>query len=176
MDALKQTACAAIDQQADQLHKLSSEIWELKELAFEEHKSHATLTQFLRGAGFVVEPRHKLDTAFVARWGNFDTHQEGKPHVAVICEYDALPGIGHACGHNLIAEIGVAAGLGIKAALQAANHDLGKLSVIGTPAEEAGGGKIDLLKAGVFDDVDVAMMCHPGPFSDARPIFLGGKR
>ncbi|GFR84976.1 peptidase M20 domain-containing protein 2-like [Elysia marginata] len=177
MDQLKQVACDTIDQWAGRLNQLSQDIWHHRELAFEEFKSHDTLTQFLTSAGFTVEPRHKLETAFVAWCGNCGIHgKDKKPHVALICEYDALPDIGHACGHNLIAEVGVAAGLGIKHALDTSGQHLGKLSIIGTPAEEGGGGKIDLLNAGVFDDVDVTLMCHPGPFTDARPIFLGGKR
>lgn len=106
-----------------------------------------------------MDRKYKCDTAFRAVLGE-SSHG---PHVAVICEYDALPGIGHACGHNLIAETGVAAGLGIKAAFEAAGKPLGKLSVIGTPAEEGGGGKIVLLEQGVFDGIDIAMMSHPAP-------------
>ncbi|CAG5128470.1 unnamed protein product [Candidula unifasciata] len=184
MDSLKQIACDAIDKERAHLFELSTEIWHHKELAFEEHKSHATLTQFLEQRGFIVQRHYKLETAFLAQYErpkqsqkhnvcNFTDH---KPHIAVLCEYDALPDIGHACGHNLIAELGVAAALGIKAVLDQADEDLGKLSVIGTPAEEGGGGKIDLINAGVFDDVDVAIMAHPAPFTDARPVFIGGKK
>ncbi|GFN86319.1 peptidase m20 domain-containing protein 2 [Plakobranchus ocellatus] len=180
MDKLKQIACKVIDDESEQLQMISNEIWQHRELAFLELKSHASLTQVLEDKGFDVERHHKLETAFVARWGDNEDesskNNSKKPHIAVICEYDALPDIGHACGHNLIAEIGVGAGLAIKTAMQQSELSLGKLSIIGTPAEEAGGGKIDLLKAGVFDDVDVAMMSHPAPFTDARPIFLGGKR
>ena len=81
MDALKQVACDAVDSQAGSLHDLSKEIWQHRELAFEEHKSHATLTRFLQEAGFTVEAHYKLETAFVARWGNFSANQ-GKPFVA----------------------------------------------------------------------------------------------
>ncbi|BFY98174.1 hypothetical protein BsWGS_01214 [Bradybaena similaris] len=179
MDTLKKIACDAIDKETAQLFDLSQEIWHHKELAFEEHKSHGTLTQFLEERGFIVQRHHKLETAFLAQWERSKkprTDNDHKPHIAVLCEYDALPDIGHACGHNLIAELGVAAALGIKAAMDHAEKDLGKLSVIGTPAEEGGGGKIDLINAGVFDDVDVVMMAHPAPFSDARPVFIGGKK
>lgn len=85
------------------------------------------------------------------------------PTVAVLCEMDALPGIGHGCGHNLIAESGIAAGLGIKEALERTSLQ-GKLVVMGTPAEEVGGGKIDMINAGCFKDVDVCLMLHPAPF------------
>lgn len=179
MDDLKQAACGVIDQWSDRLNQLSQDIWNLKELAFEEHKSHDVLVQFLKSIGFAVEPHYKLETAFVARatWeGKSGTGGGRPPHVALICEYDALPEIGHACGHNLIAEVGVAAGLAVKHSLDTSGQYPGKLSILGTPAEEGEGGKIHLIQDGVFDDVDVALMCHPGPFTDARPVFLGSKR
>ena len=87
----------------------------------------------------------------------------GVPNVCVICEYDALPEIGHACGHNLIAEAGVAAGIGVKAYLESTGTTAGTVTVIGTPAEEGGGGKAYLIEKGGFDGVDVAMMVHPAP-------------
>ena len=82
------------------------------------------------------------------------------PTIAVLCEYDALPGIGHGCGHNLIAEAGVAVAIGIKSAIEA-KPDLGHLVVLGTPAEEGSGGKIDLINGGCFKDVDFCLMAHP---------------
>ena len=123
MDSLKQAACDAIDEAAKELHVLSQDLWNNPELKFEEHYAHETITRFLEGKGFAVEKKYKLDTAFRATVGTSDSG----PHVAVMCEYDALPGIGHACGHNLIAESGVAAGLGIKAALEKAGKPLGKV-------------------------------------------------
>lgn len=125
---------------------------------FEEHTAHRVLTDFLEKEGFAVERGFLgIATAFRARFGS------GRPNVCVICEYDALPEIGHACGHNLIAEAGVAAGLGIKAFLEASGKQ-GMVTVMGTPAEEGGGGKISLINDGAFQDVDVAMMAHPAPF------------
>lgn len=159
MADLKQVACSAIDKQAEDLSLLSKEIWDHPELNFNEVYSHDYLTKFLEDRGFPVDRKYRNETAFRAVLGD---HSSG-PHVAVLCEYDALPEIGHACGHNLIAEVGVAAGIGIKAAFEKAGKPLGKLSVIGTPGEEGGGGKIILLEEGVFDDVDVAMMSHPAP-------------
>ena len=94
-----------------------------------------------------------LPTAFTARAGDGNG-----PNVAIICEYDALPGVGHACGHNVIAAIGAGAGIAAAAALPGRT---GRLVVIGAPAEEGGGGKVDLLERGAFDDVDVAFMVHP---------------
>lgn len=124
------------------------------ELNFEEHHAHEVLVGLLDAAGLAVEPHaYGLETAFVARAGSGDG-----PMVAILCEYDALPGLGHACGHNVIAAVG--AGAGIIAAHVVDELD-GRLLVIGTPAEEGGGGKIDLLEAGAFDGVDVALMVHP---------------
>ncbi|XP_071113844.1 peptidase M20 domain-containing protein 2-like [Haliotis cracherodii] len=164
---LKDAACVEIDRYADELNKVSHAIWEKPELNFEEINAHKVLTDFLEKHGFEVERNYKLDTGFRAVFGQDGTG----PHVAVLCEYDALPEIGHACGHNLIAEVGVAAGLGVKAALQATGTG-GKLTVLGTPAEEGGGGKIDFINAKVFDDVDIAMMAHPSPMATAFPYCL----
>ncbi|HMX65322.1 MAG TPA: amidohydrolase, partial [Microthrixaceae bacterium] len=100
----------------------------------------------------VTRHAHGLDTAFVAEAGS-----EG-PTVAVICEYDALPGVGHACGHNVIAAAGLGAGL---AAAELADALGGRVRVIGTPAEEGGGGKVFMLRDGAFDGVDAAVMVHP---------------
>ena len=163
---LKKLASTVIEENADGLRKISDEIWSCPELNYEEHKAHEVLTNFLEGKGFSVERSYTgLETAFRATFGS------GKPNVCVICEYDALPGIGHACGHNLIAEAGVAAGLGLKAALECSNAPKGRLTVMGTPAEEGGGGKIKLIKNGAFDDVDIAMMAHPTPSSAINPTW-----
>ena len=125
------------------------------ELAFVEHNSAAILREWLAEEGFAVQsPVAGMDTAFVATIG------ERGPHIAVMAEYDALPGLGHGCGHNLIAAGGVLAGIAAAAALKASGMP-GRLSVIGTPAEEGGGGKALELEAGVFDDVDAALMFHP---------------
>jgi len=94
------------------------------------------------------------------------------PNACVICEYDALPGVGHACGHNLIAEAGIAAALGIKAALETHSSPKGLLTVMGTPAEEGGGGKIKLIEKGAFEKIDIAMMVHPTPVNVVRAKFL----
>ena len=99
----KQGAVEAIESEAAALRELSSEIWSQPELAFTEKHAHALLTRFLEERGWEVEREFTLETAFRARWGE---RREGGADVAVLCEYDALPGIGHACGHNLIAEAG----------------------------------------------------------------------
>ena len=104
MDAIaKKQAAEAIDNSASPLKELSSDIWSHPELDYQEKHAHALLTQFLEDRGFQVEREFTLSTAFRATWG---TRQPGGGNVAVICEYDALPDIGHACGHNLIAEAG----------------------------------------------------------------------
>jgi amidohydrolase len=139
---------------ADRLIAVAHDIAAHPELNFEERHAHEVLVSLLDDAGLKVEPHaHGLDTAFVARAGSGNG-----PTVAILCEYDALPGVGHACGHNVIAAVG--AGAGIIAAHVVDELD-GRLVVVGTPAEEGGGGKVDLLEAGAFADVDVALMVHP---------------
>ncbi|GIU88954.1 MAG: hypothetical protein KatS3mg010_0053 [Acidimicrobiia bacterium] len=160
MDA-KQAARDAIDRAAGDLVALSHRIHAHPELKFEETRASAWTAGVLADAGLPVEPGIcDLPTAFASRVGT------GPLHVAICAEYDALPGIGHACGHNVIAA--AAAGAGI--ALAPLVDDLGiTVSVIGTPAEEGGGGKILLLERGAFDGVHASMMVHPAPFDDLRP-------
>lgn len=149
----KQRACAAVERQRTQLLELSARIHECPELRFEEHRSSAWLTEYLSGLGFTIErPAYGLSTAFDARKGT------GKPRVAILCEYDALPGIGHACGHNIIATAGVGAAAALADVLPETG---GTLVVLGTPAEEGGGGKILMAQAGAFTEIDAAMMVHP---------------
>lgn len=171
-DRLKQIACQAIDDAADDLNELSQQIWSHPETADKEFFAHDVLTKFLHDHGFpCVDKKYLLETAFRAKFGKHDAQG---PHVAVLCEYDALPEIGHACGHNLIAEVGIATGLALKAVLS--NCDtLGTLTVLGTPAEEEDGGKVRLLKAGAFDDVDVAMMAHPSKYELLKPNYIAMK-
>eukprot|EP00058_Branchiostoma_floridae_P002591 XP_002588079.1 hypothetical protein BRAFLDRAFT_83080 [Branchiostoma floridae] len=162
VDDLKAKSIAAVLACASDLYDLSQEIWKNPELAFKEHHAHKVLTDFLEKQGFRVDRHYKLETAFRAVYG-----KDGGVHVCVICEYDALPGIGHGCGHNLIAEVGVAAGIAIKTAIQDLKQPV-KLTVMGTPAEEWGSGKIFLIKDGCFKDVDFAMMAHPFTFNVSR--------
>jgi amidohydrolase len=153
IERLKEDACRRVDAERDALVALSQRIHEHPELKFEEHRAAAWLCEFLAAQGFVVEPRaYGLDTAFAARIG------EGNPRVAILCEYDALPGIGHACGHNIIAAAGVGAAAGLGALI---GDTGGSVVVLGTPAEEGGGGKIIMARRGAFADVDAAMMVHP---------------
>jgi amidohydrolase len=151
--AVKQRVLDEVDRLADRLVEVSHEIHAHPELCFEEHTAHRILTDELERGGLPVSRgAYELPTAFDARVGT-----EG-PTVAVLCEYDALPGIGHACGHNIIA----AAGLGAALVLAGLADELGgRLAVLGTPAEEGGGGKVFMIERGAFAGVDAAMMVHP---------------
>ncbi len=237
MEALKLSASASIHACAAELQALGTEIWEHPELNYEEYQAHDLLTSYLERKGFAVQRSYShLETAFRASFGS------GQPNVCVVCEYDALPEMGHACGHNLIAEAAVAVGLGVKAALEGANSPgwlkqapppgltavtlssettppglpgatpppeatppgltaatlssettppglpgatpppeatppglQGTITILGTPAEEGGGGKILLMKNGVFEDFDAVLMVHPGPYSVVRPLFKAVK-
>ena len=146
----------AIDKLQPKLIDLSERIHRHPETKFEEYQASQWLSETAEAAGFRVEkPIGGLETAFRA---SYSGSGEG-PIIALLAEYDALPKLGHACGHNLIAT----ASLGAALSLQAVMDKLpGSVQLIGTPGEEGGGGKVILTKAGVFDDVDVAMMFHPG--------------
>jgi amidohydrolase len=151
---LKRAACAAVDQRRDALLEISRAIHAQPELSFQEHSAAALLVAALRRAGLVVEAgAYGLETAFAAEVGAPDA-----PCVALLAEYDALPEIGHACGHNLIATAAVGAGLAL-ASLGAALP--GRVRVLGTPAEEQGGGKERMARRGAFEGVGAAMMMHP---------------
>ena len=164
---LKTVSSSAVDASARDLNALSLEIWKNPELGYKEFKAHQLLTDFLERKGFKVERSFGgLETAFRATFGS------GRPNVCVISEYDALPEIGHACGHNLIAEAGVAAGLGLKAALECDGAPKGMVTVLGTPAEEGGGEKAKLIEKGAFEATDLAMMVHPSSYSSLAPGFL----
>lgn len=174
MHALKSAAVSAIDGMAEDLNKLSQKIWSKPELAFQEHSAHSLLTDFLEKQGFEVSKSTPLETSFISRYKNPSSNATGNnfPRVGVMCEFDALPEIGHACGHNLIAEAGIAAAIGVKAALQYDPNMQGEIVVFGTPAEESGGGKVKMIKAGCFSQVDVCMMVHPYAHDLPDPIVL----
>ncbi|CAN7940519.1 unnamed protein product, partial [Ixodes hexagonus] len=150
--------------EAEALNKLGEYLWENPELNFKETKAHDYITQFLESEGFQVQRHYILPTAFRAEFQGAGSAVTG-PTVVIMCEYDALPNIGHACGHNLIAECSVAAGTAVKAVLEHETSLQGKVVVLGTPAEEGGQGKVYLLEGGAFDGADVAMMAHPTTFN-----------
>ena len=154
MNALKDTIAKAVDRLGDDLEKLSHQIHDNPELGYHEVKAAAWLTEFLDGQGFTVERGVAgVETAFRATLETGDG-----PTIALLCEYDALPQFGHACGHNVIATAGVGAGAGLAAVRD--RLPKGRIQVVGTPAEEGGGGKVRLINAGVFRGVDAAMMVH----------------
>ncbi|KAF8481373.1 hypothetical protein JB92DRAFT_3149256 [Gautieria morchelliformis] len=150
---------AEIDKHSSDLSDLSLKIHNHPELRFEEKYAHDTLTAFMSSHGFSVTQHYLgLDTAWKATF----SHGSGGPVIGVNSEMDALPGIGHACGHNLIAIVGVAVSLAIKAALQKHNVS-GDIVLLGTPGEEGGGGKVILLERGGYKEMDACVMAHPGP-------------
>ncbi|KAF3702529.1 Peptidase M20 domain-containing protein 2 Aminoacylase-1-like protein 2 [Channa argus] len=161
---LKHRVGSCIDEAESKLHSLSQDIWSCPELAYEERKAHDKLVKFFsQEDGWRVDSHFKLETAFRASWVVGGREQEDVVNVGFLCEYDALPTIGHACGHNLIAEVGAAAALGLKAALETTKGlpVRVQVTVLGTPAEEHGGGKIDMLREGAFEGLDVVFMAHP---------------
>ena len=154
-DELRTRVDGAIESARDELVALSRDIHAHPELNYEEHHAAAVLSDWLEARGFAVERGvGGVPTAFSA---TVEGTGDG-PTIALLAEYDALPGIGHGCGHNLIAISNVGAGLG---AQSAAEQLPGRIVVLGTPAEEGGGGKVRMLEAGVFDPVDVALSSHP---------------
>jgi amidohydrolase len=152
--ALKSRALAAIDAHAAELIALSHRIHACPEIAYQEVQASGWLTDALRVQGFDVTPGIAgLPTAFRAVAGS------GHPAVAILAEYDALPGIGHGCGHNIIATAALGAGIGVRAVIDQLE---GSVQVIGTPAEEVYGGKVAMIREGAFDGLDAAIMTHPG--------------
>ncbi|KAK3900814.1 allantoate permease [Staphylotrichum tortipilum] len=155
-----------IDLLSPELRQVNKSLHSHPETAYEEVFAHKTLAEFLESRGFAVK-RHAygLDTAFEATFGS------GGRHVVFCAEYDALPGIGHACGHNLIATSSLAAFLAAARVLSETKTP-GRLRLLGTPAEEGGGGKIELIKAGAFDppeDISAAIMAHPAGSQQPDP-------
>ncbi|KAJ8596035.1 hypothetical protein M405DRAFT_871522 [Rhizopogon salebrosus TDB-379] len=147
-----------IDSLSTDLRVLSLDIHDHPEIKFEERYAHDAYTSFLEKCGFEVTRHHFLETAWVATY----THGKGGRVLGVNSEMDALPGIGHACGHNLIGIAGVVVACAAKAAMELLNID-GKVVLLGTPAEEGGYGKVKLWEKGAYKEMDVCLMCHPGP-------------
>ncbi|WP_127537415.1 M20 family metallopeptidase [Paenibacillus illinoisensis] len=152
---MKQNIKDVVDQLDPQLRELSLRIHANPELSFGEVQAQQWLTEPLEAAGFQVEKGISgLPTSFRAVWEG----QADGPTIALLAEYDALPRIGHACGHNLIGTSAVGAAMALKKAFPELP---GRIIVLGTPAEEEGGGKIIMANDGVFDGIDAVMMCHP---------------
>ncbi|HEX4867617.1 MAG TPA: M20 family metallopeptidase [Acidimicrobiales bacterium] len=161
---LKDRLRAEVEARRDVLLAASHDIHAHPETNYEERFAHDLLADRLEAEGLAVE-RHAFGvaTAFVATAGT------AGPAVAVLCEYDALPGLGHACGHNIIAAAGLGAGL---AAARLAEEAGGRVVVLGTPAEEGGGGKIQMIRAGALDGVDAALMVHPAGAELTRMVTI----
>jgi len=165
IDKAKERAKVAVAEAGEMLVEVSRDIHEHPELALKETRAAKLLSDTLEGQGFAVERSvYGIETAFRGTWG------EGPVTVAYLLEYDALPGIGHACGHNLIATAGLGGAIGLKGAVSPTDV---RLVVLGTPAEEDIGGKQLLLDKGAFDGVDAALMVHPAPVEIADPYMFG---
>ncbi len=161
---IKEQIKASVDGQRSQLVKLSRRIHQHPETGFKEEKAAAWLTAYLKQNGFSIETGSGgMATAFRASYG------QGSPKIAIMAEYDALPELGHACGHNIIASSAVG---GAVAARKAVDEFGGTIIVFGTPAEELYGGKIILAQKGAFGDIDAAMMVHPGTVDSATPEMM----
>jgi amidohydrolase len=167
---VKDAMAGTIGGARDRLTGLSHRLHAHPEIAWQETQAAAWVAAELADGGFEVQTGAcDLPTAFIARAGS------GPLHLGICAEYDALPGVGHACGHNIIAAAAVGAGL----ALAAAADELGiTVTVFGTPAEEGGGGKVFMLERGAFAGVHAAMMIHPGPVdvAEARPFAVSHLR
>jgi amidohydrolase len=161
---LKARVTERVDARGAALDDLAIRIHERPELAFEERFAANALADHLTGEGAAVtRGAGGLETAFTAEIGS------GAPVVAILGEYDALPGVGHACGHNLM---GTAANLAFLALRDVAPELRGRVRVVGCPAEERGNGKVKLIRAGLFSDVDAALMYHPGDRDEIDPLML----
>jgi aminobenzoyl-glutamate utilization protein B len=170
--AAKREAVASIERQSAEMTELSDQVWAFAETALRETRSAAILADYAEAQGFEVERGvAEMPTAFVASYG------KGRPIIGIMGEYDALPGIsqkaqttqeafeegaaGHGCGHNLFGPASLAAAVAIKQRIAAGELE-GTIRFYGTPAEEDVGGKVYMIRAGLFDDVDIALAWHPG--------------
>ena len=168
-----------LESQKSNYAKIAFQIWEWAELGYQEEKSSALLKKTLSDAGFTIQTDvAKIPTAFIAEYGS------GHPIIGILAEYDALPGIsqkaipmrdplitggaGHACGHHLFGTASIAAGITIKNWIKT-NKIKGTVRVYGTPAEEGGAGKVYMVRAGLFNDVDAVLHWHPSSNNNANP-------
>jgi aminobenzoyl-glutamate utilization protein B len=175
----KQEIIKSIDGQSELYGGIAHQIWEFAEVGYQEVRSSALLQKTLKDAGFTVQPGvADMPTAFLASYG------QGKPVIAILGEFDALPGVsqdavpepkqvegrpaGHACGHHLFGTASSAAAIAVKNWL-IANKKQGTIRFYGTPAEEGGSGKVYMVRAGLFNDVDAVVHWHPSPVNNASP-------
>jgi len=170
----------SMDAKRDAYNGIARQIWTLAELGYQEQKSSALLQAELRKAGFTVKAGvADIPTAFVATWGS------GKPVIGIVGEFDALPGLsqaavparapitagaaGHGCGHHLFGTASTAAAIAVKQWLES-QRKTGTIRFYGTPAEEGGAGKVYMIRAGLFDDVDAVVSWHPGDRNTVAPV------
>jgi len=166
MNELKEEVIKTIESVRGEIVEIADTIHDNPELGFCEHKAVDLLTSELARCGFDVETGTAgIETAFKARLQG----QSGGPKIALLAEYDALPGIGHGCGHNLICSASVGAAIGLTSVMRKLP---GRIVVIGTPAEETDGAKVPMVERGVFDDVDAAMMVHPSDMTAVESTSL----
>ncbi|MEK6478688.1 amidohydrolase [Catalinimonas sp. 4WD22] len=175
----KKKTVAFLEEHQDTYRELALDIWNYAELGYQENKSAQALQDELKKAGFIIESGvADIPTAFVASYGS------GEPVIGILGEYDALPGLsqaavpereilvegaaGHACGHHLFGVASAASAIAMKEWL-ASNRKSGTVKFFGTPAEEGGSGKVYMVRAGLFDDVDVVLQWHPSSANDASP-------
>ncbi|HEY4151662.1 MAG TPA: amidohydrolase [Chitinophagaceae bacterium] len=175
-DPLKKEVMTDIQSKYDDYKKIALQIWDYAEVGYKEVKSSALLQQTLKDNGFTVQAGvAEIPTAFVASYGS------GKPVIGILGEFDALPGMsqeavpekiaiagkaaGHACGHHLFGTASVAAGIEIKKLIEQKKFT-GTIRVYGCPAEEGGSGKVYMVRAGLFNDVDVVIHWHPGDVNE----------
>jgi len=168
MDNLKTAIDTCYKTHSKEIEHLVRQIHDNPELSEEEEMACRLQTEFLEKQGFVVEKNYKgLKTAFFASVGS------GSPHVCFMSEYDALAGMGHGCGHNLIAGVALSSGLILKQLLSD-HHLKGRVTIMGTPAEEKRGCKIDLIAAGALEDIDVVLMAHPSDHPTSQSMEASG--
>ncbi len=157
---MKETIKTVITDYLTELKRISKYLFDFPEEGYQEYKASKILCEALEEHGFQVEKGvYGIETAFKS------LYKSGKsgPTIAFLCEYDALPDIGHGCGHNLIACMGLGAAIGLKSVIEDIGGDI---IVLGTPAEETSGAKVEMVRRGAFDDVSVVMMAHPSPLSE----------
>jgi amidohydrolase len=164
-EILRKKVVAAVDDASEELVALAKFIHAHPELGLEETKAAARCVETLERHGYAVETGVAgLATAFVGQRG------EGRPRIGVLVEYDALAGVGHGCGHNLLAGATIGAGVGVRAAI---DHLPGTMVVFGTPGEEGKGGKVYMVRAGLFEDMDIILGTHPHPVYASVPTVPG---
>lgn len=171
LDALQERILTAIQTNAEQILSVSHQIHEKPELGNQEFFASGLLTDTLKAHGFSIEREYAgIPTAFCACKGSGD-----QPVVAFLAEFDALPSLGHACGHNIIASTALAAGIGLGSIV---DEIPGQVRVVGTPAEESVGAKVSMVEMGCFEDVNAAMMIHPynGNFTITNSLALSARQ